>query len=101
MMTAVFVDDDGRVYGYWGFGHSMAAEIDPATMCTVKPGTKMVDGMISGYQEPGIFRFFEASSIRKIKDKYVFIYSRWTEPEAMVSPCSLISRPRPSMIVPP
>ena len=74
----VFVDDDGRVYGYWGFGHSMAAEIDPATMCTVKPGTKVVDGMISGFEEPGIFRFFEASSIRKIKDKYVFIYSRFT-----------------------
>ena len=78
---AVFVDDDGRIYGYWGFGHSMAAEIDPATMCTVKPGTKVVDGMIGGYQEPngGDFRFFEASSIRKIKDKYVFIYSRFTK----------------------
>ena len=76
---AVFVDDDGRVYGYWGFKHSYAAEIDPATMCTVKPGTEIVDGMVSGYEEPGIFRFFEASSIRKIKDKYVFIYSRWTE----------------------
>ncbi len=75
---AVFVDDDGRVYGYWGFGHSMAAEIDPATMCTVKPGTKVVDGMISGHEEPGVFRFFEASSLRKVKDKYVFIYSRFT-----------------------
>ena len=76
---AVFVDADGRVYGYWGFGHSMAAEIDPATMCTVKPGTEVVDGMVSGYKEPGIFRFFEASSIRKVKDKYIFIYSRFTE----------------------
>ena len=76
---AVFVDDDGRVYGYWGFKHSYAAEIDPTTMCTVKPGTEIVDGMVPGYEEPGIFRFFEASSIRKIKDKYVFIYSRWTE----------------------
>ena len=77
---AVFVDDDGKVYGYWGFGHSMGAEIDPATMCTVKPGTKIVDGMIPGYQEePGnVYRFFEASSIRKIQDKYVFIYSRFT-----------------------
>ena len=76
---AVFVDDDGRVYGYWGFEHSMAAEIDPATMCTVMPGTKVVDGMISGRNEEGIFSFFEASSIRKIKDKYVFIYSRFTK----------------------
>ena len=31
---AVFVDDDGRVYGYWGFGISHGAELDPATMCT-------------------------------------------------------------------
>ena len=76
---AVFVDGDGRVYGYWGFEHSYAAEIDPATMCTVKPGTKVVDGMISGRNEPGIFSFFEASSIRKVKDKYVFIYSRFTK----------------------
>ena len=76
---AVFVDDDGRVYGYWGFEHSYAAEIDPTTMCTVKPGTKVVDGMISGRNELGIFSFFEASSIRKIKDKYVFIYSRFTK----------------------
>jgi len=76
---AVFVDDDGRVYGYWGFEHSYAAEIDPTTMCTVKPGTKVVDGMISGRNESGIFSFFEASSIRKIKDKYVFIYSRFTK----------------------
>jgi hypothetical protein len=75
----VFVDDDGKVYGYWGFGHSMAAELDPATMATVMPGTKVVDGMISGHKEPGKFRFFEASSIRKVKDKYVFIYSRFTE----------------------
>ena len=30
---AVFVDDDGRVYGYWGFGISHGAELDPATMC--------------------------------------------------------------------
>jgi hypothetical protein len=35
--------------------------------------------MVSGRNEPGIFRFFEASSLRKIKDKYVFIYSRFTE----------------------
>lgn len=75
---AVFVDDDGRVYGYWGFQRSYAAELDPATMATVKPGEKVVEDMVSSNTQPGIFRFFEASSIRKIKDKYVFIYSRWT-----------------------
>ncbi len=76
---AVFVDDDGRVYGYWGFERSMAAEFDPETMATVKPGTEVVEDMISGRYQEGRFKFFEASSIRKIKDKYVFIYSRFTE----------------------
>ena len=76
---AVFVDDDGRVYGYWGFERSFAAEFDPTTMATVKPGTKVVEDMISGRYQEGRFHFFEASSIRKIKDKYVFIYSRFTE----------------------
>ena len=76
---AVFVDDDGRVYGYWGFERSYAAEFDPTTMATVKPGTKIIEDMISGRNQKGQFKFFEASSIRKIKDKYVFIYSRFTE----------------------
>ena len=76
---AVFVDDDGRVYGYWGFERSYAAEFDPTTMATVKPGTEIVEDMISGRNQEGRFKFFEASSIRKIKDKYVFIYSRFTE----------------------
>lgn len=74
----VFVDDDGRVYGYWGFERSYAAELDPTTMCTVKPGTPVIEDMVAGrYDDSSIFHFFEASSIRKIKDKYVFIYSRW------------------------
>ena len=76
---AVFVDDDGRVYGYWGFERSYAAELDPATMATVKPGTEIVEDMVSGRNQDGIFSFFEASSIRKVKDKYVFIYSRFTK----------------------
>ena len=75
---AVFVDDDGKVYGYWGFGRAFAAELDPTTMATVKPDTKIVEDIVSGFEQPGVFRFYEASSIRKIKDKYVFIYSRWS-----------------------
>lgn len=75
---AVFVDDDGRVYGYWGFGTANAAELDPATMATVKPGTKVVENLVSGFKQDGESRFYEASSIRKIKDKYVLIFSRWT-----------------------
>lgn len=74
----VFVDDDGRVYGYWGFEQSFGAELDPVTMATVKPGTQIVENMVSDYKHEGVFRFFEASSMRKIQDKYVFIYSRMT-----------------------
>lgn len=76
---AVFVDDDGKVYGYWGFERSYGAELDPKTMATVMPGTEIVEDMITGRNQEGPFRFFEASSMRKIKDKYVFIYSRWTD----------------------
>ena len=76
---AVFVDDDGRVYGYWGFERSYGAELDPDTMASVKPGTEVVADMVSARNQEGVFRFFEASSIRKIKDKYVFVYSRWSE----------------------
>lgn len=76
---AVFVDEDGKVYGYWGFERSYGAELDPETMATVKPGTEIVTDMVSGKNQPGVFRFFEASSMRKIKNKYVFIYSRQTE----------------------
>lgn len=75
---AVFVDDDGRVYGYWGFERSYGAELDPSTMATVKPGTAIVEDMVPGCKQDGKFRFFEASSIRKVKGKYVFVYSRKT-----------------------
>lgn len=85
---AVFVDDDGKVYGYWGFRESYAAELDPATMATVKPGTEIVEFMIPGYQQDEKYRFFEASSIRKIKDKYVFIYSRFTRDSEFGLPTS-------------
>lgn len=76
---AVFVDDDGRVYGYWGFEESNGAELDPVTMASVKPGTQIVKDMVSNYKQDGVFRFFEASSMRKIDGKYVFIYSRYTD----------------------
>lgn len=75
---AVFVDDDGRVYGYWGFEGSYAAELDPATMATVKAGTEVVKDLIPSCKQDTVFRFFEASSMRKVKDKYILIYSRVT-----------------------
>ncbi len=75
---AVLADDDGRIYGYWGFQESFGSELNPNTMATLKEGTQPVKDMIPNLKQDGIFRFFEASSIRKIKDKYVFVYSRWT-----------------------
>lgn len=75
---SVFVDTDGRVYGYWGFNYSHGAELDPTTMATVKPGCEIVNGMIPEWQADQTFRFFEASSMRRIEDKYVFVYSRFT-----------------------
>jgi len=75
---AAFIDDDGRVYGYWGFQQSFGAELDPETMCTVKKGANVVENMVSNLNQEGVFRFFEASSIRKVKDKYIFVFSRWT-----------------------
>lgn len=79
--AALFVDDDGRAYGYWGFKGSEMAELDPNTMCTVKEGCKVLteaDTGIDNSKTGDKFRFFEASSIRKVEDKYVFIYSRKT-----------------------
>lgn len=85
---AAFQDSDGRAYGYWGFNTSWAAELDPQTMATVKPGTTPVRN-IPGCMEDNTFRFFEASSIRKIKDKYVFIYSRKTNEGEFGAPVEL------------
>lgn len=75
---AVLIDDDGRVYGYWGFMRSFAAELDPSTMTTIKPGTTQINDMIGNCndQDGNIFRFFEAASLRKVEDKYVLVYSR-------------------------
>ena len=69
----VFIDDDGRVYGFWGFKESWGAELDPATMATLLPGEHPRRILDKG---PEGFNFFEASSIRKIEDKYVLVYSR-------------------------
>lgn len=76
---AVFIDDDGKVYGYWGFKESWGAELDSTTMATIKPGTQPVKNLIPNLNQNTDYNFFEASSIRKIKDKYILIYSRWTK----------------------
>ncbi|TYP97245.1 hypothetical protein BC792_103172 [Sphingobacterium allocomposti] len=90
-----------RAYAYWGFQRSLAAELDQNTMYSIRPGTKVIDHFIpasarygvlrdpQGTQYPhilpgedlGAFNFFEASSIRKVGNKYVSVYSGYSGPE--------------------
>ena len=78
----VLVDDDGRVYAYWGFCKSWCAELND-DMATIREGT-LHENPIPHCRAPwapddgcvGKDAFFEASSPRKIFGKYVYIYSR-------------------------
>ena len=94
-----------RAYGYWGFQRSSAAELDQNTMYSIRPGTKMIERLLpagarygvvrdpAGTEFPqiypgedlGKFNFFEASSIRKIGNKYVTIYSGYSGPDYGIS----------------
>jgi hypothetical protein len=67
-----------RTYLFWGFTWPYAVELEE-DMVTLKPGTmKAGDAIIGASIAPvkGPGRFFEASSIRKINDTYVFVYAR-------------------------
>ncbi len=68
----VLVDDDGRIYIYYGFERSHFGEINPENMIEIKKGSYRSDIIPAG---DDIHNFFEASSIRKINGKYYFIYS--------------------------
>lgn len=90
-----------RAYGYWGFQKSSAAQLDQNTMYSLRPGTKIIEHFLpaslrygvlrdtKGTEFPqiypgedlGTFNFFEASSIRKVGNKYVSIYSGYSGPE--------------------
>lgn len=94
-----------RAYAYWGFQRSLAAQLDQNTMYSLRPGTKIIDrflpassryGVIRDPQgtvfpqiypgeDLGTFNFFEASSIRKVGNKFVSIYSGYSGPEYGVS----------------
>ena len=78
----ILVDDDGRVYAYWGFCKSYCAELNE-DMATIKPGTLRENPIphcrAAWSPEDGGFgreAFFEASSPRKIFGKYIYLYSR-------------------------
>ncbi len=90
-----------RAYGYWGFQRSLAAQLDQNTMYSVRPGTEVIKYFIpasakygelrdpAGTEYPnilpgedlGTFNFFEASSIRKVGNKYISVYSGYSGPE--------------------
>lgn len=90
-----------RAYGYWGFQKSLAAEFDQNTMYSVRPGTQAIQFFIpasSSYgnvhdpegteypyvfpgEDLGAFNFFEAASIRKVGNKYVWVYSGYSGPD--------------------
>ena len=78
----VLVDDDGRVYAYWGFCKSYCAELNE-DMATIIPGTLRENPIphcrAAWSPEDDAFgweSFFEASSPRKMFGKYVYIFSR-------------------------
>jgi len=73
--VGVLVDDDGRVYCYYGFTESHMNELDPETMYKVLPGTLQHHVIDDRDGVPAEQRFFEASSPRKIGDTYYLIYS--------------------------
>lgn len=90
-----------RAYGFWGFQRSSAAQLDQNTMWSVRPGTDIIpyfvpastrEGQIKDpegttypalykEQNPLDFNFFEASSIRKVGNKYIMIFSGYSGPE--------------------
>lgn len=68
----VLVDDDGKVYIYYGFERSFMNEIDAKDMRSIIPGSLKKDVITQGMDEKD---FFEASSPRKINGLYYLIFS--------------------------
>ncbi|MBQ8639662.1 MAG: family 43 glycosylhydrolase [Lachnospiraceae bacterium] len=76
----VLVDDDGRVFIYCGYERSFMAEINGDNMYEVLDGTCIEHIIPCEITEDGGFDakekiFFEAASLRKVKDTYYLIYS--------------------------
>lgn len=94
-----------RAYAYWGFQRSLAAELDQNTMYSLRPGTEIIPYFLPAssrygvlrdpegttypniYEEEdlGTFNFFEASSIRKVGNKFITVFSGYSGPEYGVS----------------
>lgn len=71
----VLVDDDGRVYVYYGYLNSFMNELNPDNMYEVIDGTFKAHVMPEQDDVPKEKRYFEGSSPRKINGLYYFIYS--------------------------
>ncbi len=71
----VLVDDDGRVYVYYGFEGSNMNEIDGKSMYRIIPGSLKKRVIDDRKEIPEEIRFYEASSPRKIGNTYYLIYS--------------------------
>lgn len=70
--AGVLVDDDGRVYIYYGFQKSHMGEINSDNMVEILKGSYQEDVIKPGNKEDD---FFEASSPRKVNGLYYLIYS--------------------------
>jgi hypothetical protein len=68
----VLVDDDGKVYLYWGGGRSYMAQLNPENPTEVLPGTLQVD--VIPREAP--FEYQEGPSPRKINGIYYLVYAR-------------------------
>lgn len=73
--AGVLVDDDGKVYVYYGFTESNMNEINPANMYEIVDDSYIRPIIADTEDVPREQRFFEASSPRKIGDTYYLIYS--------------------------
>ena len=99
-----------RVYAFYGFQGSSAIQVDQNTMYTLRPGTEVSYPFIPARaafmpraprpgqpaarpqppmeykhlfpgEDPKVFAFFEASSIRQVGNKYVVVYSGYSGEE--------------------
>lgn len=90
-----------RAYGYWGFQRSLAGQLDQSTMYSLRSGTRVIDYFIPASSRYGVirdpegtiypnvypdedlgsFNFFEAASIRRIGNKYIWVYSGYSGPD--------------------
>ncbi len=68
----VLIDDDGKIYLYWGGGRSYMAQLDPEDLTQVLPGTYQEDIIPPGAP----FDFQEGCSPRKINGLYYLVYAR-------------------------